>query len=49
MNKEIMKAVVLFNWMSSRRMNDKKIGELSMSDILEMVRFLTEGGSDATH
>ena len=49
MNKEIMKAVVLFNWMSSRRMNDKKIGEFSMSDILEMVRFLTEGGEDAAH
>ena len=49
MSKEVTKAVALFNWISSRRMNDKKIGELSMSDILEMVKFLTEGGSDATH
>ena len=49
MSKEVTKAVALFNWMSSRRMNDKKIGELSMSDILEMVRFLSEGGEDAAH
>ena len=49
MSKEVTKAVALFNWISSRKMNDKKIGELSMSDILEMVRFLSEGGSDATH
>lgn len=49
MNKEITKAVALFNWISARRMNDKKIGELSMSDILEMVKFLSEGGEDATH
>ena len=49
MSKEIIKAVALFNWISSRRMNDKKIGELSMSDILEMLKFLTEGGSDAAH
>lgn len=47
MSKEVTKAVALFNWISSKKMNDKRIGELSMSDILEMVKFLGEGGSDA--
>lgn len=47
MSKEITKALALFSWISSRKMNDKKIGELSISDILEMVKFLTDGDSDA--
>ena len=47
MSKEVSKAIALFNWISSRQMNDKKIGELSIADVLEMAKFLSDGGSDA--
>jgi len=36
-------ALALFNFLSNKHLNDKKIGELSLQDILEMVEFLMNG------
>lgn len=47
MSKEIKKAVAMFSWISSRKMNDKRVGEFSLYDLIEMVKFLTDGDSDA--
>lgn len=38
---------VLFNFLSMKYRNDKRIGELSIKDVMEIVKFLTDGGSDA--
>lgn len=34
------KALALFNFLSNKHLNDKKIGELSLQDIQEIVEFL---------
>ena len=41
--------LALFNFLRIKHENDKRIGELSVKDVMEMVKFLTEGGSDAAH
>ena len=48
MNKELkIKAMSLFNFMLEKYENDKRVGEFSLYDLIEMVQFLTDGGSDA--
>ena len=48
MNNELkIKAMALFNFLSMHHEKNKRIGELSVKDVLEMVQFLTDGGSDA--
>ena len=39
--------LALFNFLRMKHINDKRIGELSIKDVMEMVKFLTDGGSDA--
>lgn len=38
-----IKTMALFNFLSMKHKNDKRIGELSFQDILEMVEFLMNG------
>lgn len=40
-------AFALFNFLITKHENDKRIGELSVKDVMEIVKFLTEGGLDA--
>ena len=48
MNNELkIKAISLFNFMLEKYENDKRVGEFSLYDVIEMVQFLTDGGSDA--
>ena len=42
-----IKAMSLFNFMLDRYENDKRVGEFSLYDLIEMVQFLTDGDSDA--
>ena len=42
-----IKAMSLFNFMLERYENDKRVGEFSLYDLIEMVQFLTDGDSDA--
>lgn len=50
MNNELKnKAISLFNFMLERYENDKRVGEFSLYDLIEMVKFLSAGGSDAAH
>ncbi len=43
MNKDLKyKAMALFNFFLEKYENDKRIGELSMLDLFEMVQFLDE-------
>ena len=42
-----IKAMSLFNFMLEKYDNDKRVGEFSLYDLLEMVKFLSDGGSDA--
>ena len=48
MNNELkIKAMSLFNFLKMKHPNDKRIGELSVKDVIEIVEFLTAGGSNA--
>ena len=48
MNNELkIKAMALFNFLSMHHEKNKRIGELSVKDVLEIVEFLTAGGSNA--
>ena len=48
MNNELkIKAMLLFNFMLEKYENDKRVGEFSLYDLIEMVQFLTDGGSNA--
>ena len=42
-----IKAMALFNFLSMKHKNDKRVGEFSLYDLIEMVQFLTDGDSDA--
>ena len=42
-----IKAMSLFNFMLERYENNKRVGEFSLYDLIEMVQFLTDGDSDA--
>jgi hypothetical protein len=35
-------ALALFNFWSMKKQNDKRIGDLTMQDFIEMVKFLAE-------
>ena len=39
--------MLLFNFMLEKYENDKRVGEFSLYDLLEMVKFLSNGDSDA--
>ena len=43
------KALALFNFLSNKHLNDKKIGELSLQDILEIVAFMLKEESHGTN
>ena len=48
MNSELkIKAMALFNFLSMNHEKNKRIGELSVKDVIEIVEFLTTGGSNA--
>ena len=48
MNNELkIKAMALFNFLKMKHQNDKRIGELSVKDVIEIVEFLATGGSNA--
>ena len=42
-----IKAMALFNFLSTNHEKNKRIGELSVKDVIEIVEFLTDGGFDA--
>ncbi len=42
-------AMALFNFMLEKHENNKRVGEFSLYDLIEMVKFLTGGGSDAAN
>ena len=43
------KALALFNFLSNKHLNDKKIGELSLQDIPEIVAFMLKEESHGTN
>ncbi len=43
------KILALFNFLSMKHKNDKRIGELSVKDVMEMVKFLNEEVCYAEH
>ena len=48
MNNELkIKAMALFNFLSMNHEKNKRIGELSVKDVIEIVEFLADGGSNA--
>lgn len=48
MNNELkIKAMSLFNFMLEKYENDKRVGEFSLYDLIEMEEFLSDGDSDA--
>ena len=48
MNNELkIKAISLFNFMLEKYENDKRVGEFSLYDLIEMEEFLSDGDSDA--
>lgn len=46
MNLLQQKAVALFHFLLQKQENDRRIGELSFADLMELVKFLN---GDATH
>lgn len=44
-NRLELQAVALFNFLLQKRECDRRIGDLSLADLVEMVRFLNEGAA----